>query len=74
MHEKNKNDECAKEEFNNRIKEQKEKAMEDNVKKAQESGNVLSQIMDEDTGDLRNLRATDWSSVSPDEILSLIHI
>lgn len=68
MHEKNKNDECAKEEFNNRIKEQKEKAMEDNVKKAQESGNVLSQIMDEDTGDLRNLRATDWGSVSSDEI------
>jgi hypothetical protein len=68
MHEKNKNDESAKEEFNNRIKESKEKAIEDNIKKAENSGNVLSQVMDEETGDLRNLRAVDWNSVSPDEI------
>ena len=65
MHEKNKNEENAKVEFDNRVKEAKKKAIEDNVKKAEESGNTLSQIIDE-SGNLVNLRAVDYDSI-PDE-------
>ena len=65
MHEKNKNEENAKLEFDNRVKEAKKKAIEDNVKKAEESGNTLSQIIDE-SGNLVNLRAVDYDSI-PDE-------
>ena len=46
MHEKNKNETNAKVEFDKRIRETKEKAMEDNKKKALESGNVLTQTID----------------------------
>ena len=46
MHEKNKNETNAKVEFDKRVRETKEKAMEDNKKKAQESGNVLTQTID----------------------------
>tara|TARA_Y100000992_G_scaffold202117_1_gene137847 strand:+ start:3075 stop:3908 length:834 start_codon:yes stop_codon:yes gene_type:complete len=66
MHEKNKNDDLTKTEFEQRVKETKEKAIEENIKKAQESGNVLSQIIDKETGDLSNVRAVDWDSI-PDE-------
>ena len=65
MHEKNKNDKSAKEEFEQRIKETKEKAIEDNMKKAEESGNVLTQILDED-GNLVNINQVDYDSI-PDE-------
>ena len=65
MHEKNKNDKSAKEEFEQRIKETKEKAIEDNMKKAEESGNVLTQILDED-GNLVNVNQVDYDSI-PDE-------
>ena len=47
MHEKNKNETNAKVEFDKRVRETKEKAMEDNKKKAMESGNVLTQTIDE---------------------------
>ena len=47
MHEKEKNEEKAKMEFDKRIKETKEKAIEDNKRKAEESGNKLSQNIDE---------------------------
>ena len=46
MHEKNKNEAKAKKEFENRVKEAKKKAMEDNQRKAIESGNVLTQTID----------------------------
>ena len=48
MHEKNKNESSAKVEFDKRVREAKEKAMEDNKKKALESGNVLTQTIDAD--------------------------
>ena len=66
MHNKNINDENAKNEFDNRLKESKKKAIEDNVKKAQESGNVLSQVFDDESGELHNLRKVDYDSI-PDE-------
>ena len=46
-HEKLKNEEKAKEEFEKRVKEAKKKAIEDNVKNAQKSGNKLTQTIDE---------------------------
>ena len=47
MHEKDKNEKDAKMEFDKRIKETKEKAIEDNKRKAEETGNKLSQNIDE---------------------------
>ena len=47
MHEKTKNETNAKTEFDKRVRETKEKAMEDNKKKALASGNVLTQTIDE---------------------------
>jgi len=47
MQEKNKNEASAKVEFDKRVRETKEKAMEENKKKALASGNVLTQTIDE---------------------------
>jgi len=47
MHEKTKNECSAKTAFDQRIKETKQKAIEDNIKKAEKSGNTLSQTIDE---------------------------
>jgi len=47
MQEKNKNEASAKVEFDTRVRETKEKAMEENKKKALASGNVLTQTIDE---------------------------
>jgi hypothetical protein len=46
--EKVKNEEKAKQEFEKRIKETKKKAIEENIKLAEKSGNVLTQTMDEE--------------------------
>lgn len=46
MHEKNKNETNAKNAFDQRVKESKQKAIEENVKKAEKSGNALSQTID----------------------------
>ena len=46
--EKLKNEEKAKQEFENRIKETKKKAIEENIKQAEKSGNVLTQTIDEE--------------------------
>lgn len=47
MHEKNKNDEKAKLAFEQRVKETKLKAMDENMKTAQEHGNKLTQTINE---------------------------
>jgi hypothetical protein len=47
MHEKNKNESNAKTAFEQRIKETKKKAIEENIKNAEKSGNTLSQTIDE---------------------------
>ena len=47
MNEKDKNEKHAKQEFDNRVRESKEKAMEDNRKKAKETGAKLTQTMNE---------------------------
>jgi hypothetical protein len=46
--EKMKNEKKAKEEFDKRIKDTKRKAIEENIKKAEESGNKLTQTINED--------------------------
>lgn len=48
MHEKNKNETNAKQSFDQRIKETKQKAIEENIKNAEKSGNVLTQTLDND--------------------------
>lgn len=48
MSEKKKNEDKAKDEFDTRVKETKLKAMEDNKKKAEESGNKLTQTVNKD--------------------------
>lgn len=47
MHEKQKNEANAKSAFEQRVKETKQKAIEENVKKAEKTGNTLSQTIDE---------------------------
>lgn len=46
MHEKYKNETNAKTAFEQRVKETKQKAIEENIKKAEKSGNTLSQTID----------------------------
>lgn len=48
MHEKQKNEANAKTAFEQRVKETKQKAIDDNIKKAEKSGNTLSQTIDEE--------------------------
>lgn len=55
--EKLKNEEKAKQEFENRIKETKRKAIEENIKLAEKSGNVLTQTLDEN-GNLIGVKET----------------
>jgi len=55
MNEKAKNEKHAKEEFQKRIKETRQKAIEENIEKATESGNVLTQTLNED-GELVNVK------------------
>ena len=55
--EKMKNEAKAKEEFEKRVKDAKRKAIEDNIKKAEKSGNVLTQTLD-DQGNLVGVKET----------------
>jgi hypothetical protein len=48
MHEKKKNETNAKTAFEQRLKEAKQKAIEENIKKAEKSGNTLTQTVDEE--------------------------
>jgi hypothetical protein len=55
--EKMKNEEKAKQEFERRIKETKKKAIEENIKLAEKSGNMLTQTLD-DEGNLIGVKET----------------
>ena len=48
MHEKTKNESSAKTAFEQRVKETKQKAIEENIKNAEKSGNTLTQSIDKD--------------------------
>ena len=58
--EKHKNEEMAKKEFNDRVKESKKKAIEENIKLAFASGNKLTQTIDEE-GNLIGVNTMDFS-------------
>ncbi len=64
MHEKKKNETKAKQEFDKRIRETKEKAIEENKRKAAETGNKLTQNIDENG----NLYSVDANTGNNDEI------
>jgi hypothetical protein len=68
MHEKNKNEKEAKVEFDKRIQETKEKAMEDNEKKAEKSGNVLTQTLNEN-GNLVNVREVNYDDIDDEDVV-----
>ena len=57
MSEKKKNEENAKNTFDQRLKETKQKAIEENIKHAEKSGNVLTQTINED-GNLVGINST----------------
>jgi len=63
MSEKTKNENNAKKEFDARIREAKEKAISDNMKKAELSGNALTQTIDEQ-GNLINIANMNTQEVS----------
>jgi len=68
MHEKNKNENFAKAAFDERVKETKRKAIEDNIKNAEKTGSSLTQTID-DNGNLvginnTNTQETKFSSKS----------
>ena len=65
MHNKNKNEEEAKIQFEKRVQDTKKKAMEENKKLAEENNNVLTQMLN-DKGELVNVREVDYDAI-PDE-------
>jgi len=73
MHEKDKNEKQAKTEFDARVRETKEKAIADNMKKALESGNVLTQTINEE-GQLVSVKDMNTSELSLNESSSLSDI
>ena len=73
MHEKDKNEKQAKTEFDTRVRETKEKAISDNMKKALESGNVLTQTINSD-GQLVSVKDMNTTELSLNENSSLSDI
>lgn len=72
MHEKNKNELNAKNTFDQRLKDTKQKAIEENIKNAEKSGNKLTQTIDE-TGNLigvNNINTQENKLMEQDVILT----
>ena len=72
MCEKDKNEKKAKIEFENRLKETKKRAIEENIKNAEESGNVLTQNITKD-GELvgiTSMNTTEQSLLENNEVSS----
>lgn len=65
MSKKRQNDELTKTEFEKRVREAKETAIKENIKKAKESGNVLTQTIDKD-GNLISVNSADEALTSAD--------
>ena len=74
MHEKNKNEEHAKLEFENRVKEAKKKAITENIKNAKESGNKLTQNIDGEGNLIGAGVSTIENSIAENEIVSSANI
>lgn len=71
MHEKNKNDEKAKEHFDQRVRDTKQKAIQENIERAKESGNKLTQSVDTE-GNLVGLSGmnTTETNLAQNEVIS----
>ena len=69
MHEKNKNEARAKEEFDQRVKDSKKQAIENNKLKAMETGNKLTQTIDDD-GNLINIKDTNTFGMENENVSS----
>ena len=72
MNEKQKNEKLAKDEFQKRLKEARRTAIEENIEKATESGNVLTQTVNEN-GDLvsvKDMNITENSLLENNEIVT----
>lgn len=65
MAKKRQNDEFTKIEFEKRVREAKENAIKENIRKAKEAGNVLTQTIDKD-GNLISIKAADEELTSAD--------
>jgi hypothetical protein len=65
MAKKRQNDETTKIEFEKRVRETKEKAIQENIRKARETGNVLTQTIDKD-GNLISVNQMDEELTSAD--------
>jgi hypothetical protein len=63
MHEKTKNESNAKVAFEQRVKETKQKAIEENIKSAEKTGNLLTQTIDE-SGNLIGINNTNTQEFS----------
>ena len=66
MHEKNKNEANAKNAFDQRVKETKQKAIEDNIKNAEKYGNTLTQTIDNE-GNLIGVNNVNTQEISLNE-------
>ncbi len=74
MHEKNKNEQSAKDAFEQRVKEAKQKAITENIKSAKETGNKLTQNIDND-GNLVGVGvSTIENALDKNEIISSANI
>jgi len=69
MHEKSKNETNAKSAFDQRVKETKQKAIEENIKNAEKSGNTLTQSID-DKGNLIGVNNNSTSFSSDNDVIS----
>jgi hypothetical protein len=70
MHEKQKNESNAKMNFEQRVKESKQKAIDENIKKAEMTGNVLTQTIDNDGNliGINNMNTNETTFKEKDEI------
>jgi hypothetical protein len=73
MHEKTKNESNAKTAFDQRVKETKQKAIEENIKNAEKSGNTLTQSID-DEGNLIGVTNASTSFSNDNETISAADI
>jgi hypothetical protein len=70
MNEKNKNEESAKNEFENRVKEAKRTAIKENIENAKKSGNKLTQNIDAEGNLIGSGISTVENSIKDNEIIS----
>ena len=68
MHEKIKNEEGAKQEFDTRIREAKEKAISDNIKNSDKTGASITQGIDSQ-GNLVNSRLVNFDDIPDEDVI-----